>query len=80
MQAGDAIKKIRGSFSPEGYLGEVVFQTANGFNAQFGTNYPQDPFEFNLEQGEVFVSIFGGLRRMGQDIRITEIGFTVGKK
>ena len=80
LQAGDSIKKIRGSFSREGYLAEVLFETISGFNAQFGAYSGDEPFQFTLEQGEVFVSIFGAMRTMGQDVRITELGFTVGKK
>jgi hypothetical protein len=42
-------------------------------------NANPDSFQFNLETDETFTGIFGGIRRLGQDFRITEIGFWVSK-
>jgi hypothetical protein len=42
-------------------------------------NSQSDTFEFNLESEENFSGFFGGIRRLGQDTRITEIGFWISK-
>jgi hypothetical protein len=42
-------------------------------------NTKTDQFQFNLEPNEIFSGIFGGIRRLGQDFRITEIGFWASK-
>jgi hypothetical protein len=42
-------------------------------------NTHSDQFQFSLEPNEMFTGIFGGIRKLGQDIRITEIGFWISK-
>lgn len=53
--------------------------SGNGKIAKFG-NDNQDSFNFRLENDESFTGIYGGLRKLGQDTRITEIGFFISKQ
>lgn len=41
-----------------------------GLSNRFGSSYA-DAFQFNLDSGESFTGLFGGFRRLGQDVRIT---------
>jgi hypothetical protein len=64
------LTKIIVSFSEQGYLSEIILNSRIGGGARLG--YPNsDQFTFTLEQDEFFTGIFGGIRRLGQDIRLT---------
>jgi hypothetical protein len=78
LEPGDQISQIEGSFTDQGYLAQVNFKTWRCAQGVFGTA-ENDKFNFTVEYGEVFSGIFGGTRQLGQDIRITEIGFWIQK-
>lgn len=65
---------ISGSFSEQGYLGEIILQSSNGQSAKFGAMTYSDGFKFKLEKDEYYSGVYGGFRRLGQDVRFTEIG------
>lgn len=67
---GDHVSQIIGSFTEQGYLAELVLKTWGNATGTFGSS-EKDGFQFNLEYGEYFSGIFGGLRRLGQDVRFT---------
>jgi hypothetical protein len=47
---GDEIGRILGSFTEQGYLGEIVLVSRTGLNGRFGSSFT-DAFQFNLEAG-----------------------------
>jgi hypothetical protein len=64
------LTRIIVSFSEQGYLSEIILNSRSGAGARLG--YPNsDQFTFTLDQDEFFTGIFGGIRRLGQDIRLT---------
>jgi hypothetical protein len=72
------VAEIYGSFTEQGYLAEVILKTWRGTIGTFGS--PQDDkFHFRVDYGEYFSGMFGGYRRLGQDVRFTEVGFWILK-
>lgn len=45
-------------------------------NAKFGSSN-DDQKAFTLNNNEIFKGIYGAIRRLGKDTRITEIGFWI---
>ena len=78
MQPNDAVNRITGSFTEQGYLASLALASLYGQSYNFGSP-EKDVFNFDLSQGEFFSGVFGGLRRLGQDVRITEIGFWISR-
>ena len=79
VKQGDQISEVSGSFTEQGYLAQINLKTWRGETGIFG--YPEsDEFKFSAEYGQYFSGIFGGLRKLGQDVRVTEIGFWILKQ
>ena len=49
-------------------------------SAKFGSNSSADVFKFALDSNQYFEGIFGSIRKLNKDVRITELGFWVTKE
>ena len=79
VEQGDEIGKIYGSFTEQSYLSELVVVSRKGKSGVFGSR-SQDSFSLEIKKDEKVNGCFGSVRELGQDKRITELGFWIERE
>ena len=76
VNPNEKIAKLYGSFTEQSYLNELVIVSDSGRSGVFGSA-AQDSFNIDLKENERISGCFGAYRELGQDRRITELGFWI---
>lgn len=79
LQPQDKVAFIEGSMTEQGYLSQLTFMSKMGLGTRFGINPSVNKFNCQIDTNEDMNGIYCAVRKLGNDTRITELGFWLSK-